>query len=452
MNPLHLNIQFAGVNEMVEATGKKNEKEMTNDEFFAAEINKVGQAKISAAIKGWAIFGIVMIIEHFFLLNWGWLGYAIKLITVLMIIPFLIYFVWGREDIFFGSFPREGFTKAVIIGNELKGFLGCPSGKDFTKDWKVVDNDHPDAGINLEDISFLGMHIVWPWPFANIYHEETEWQQWDPTTKKAIVKRELLREFTLLPSPYCIEIINAKDANRLDVTLYTNVVMRIINPKKALFKQTTTWINIVKPIIQGGYVSYVKNTTLQDMIGKKGEGKDIGKELLQQMKGPVDKYSSLTQMLEEVYGIKIESISVLNIAGSEQDEQAIKAKAIAKLRKEAAIIKADANAQKFAIETMGAVTKMLAQTISETAVDEDGQKIEQTKAENILKTLLRDNPEEFERIYGEKYQACIDFVQRKMSLDKGCLIDVRIPKSEGLSGDLLAIIAASKLINDKKDK
>lgn len=437
---------------MVEINGKKNEKkperEMTKDEFFNAEIKKAKQAKISIGIKGLVILGIVVVAEHFLLFNWGWLGYVIKLITIPVTFLFLMYFVWGREDIFFGCFPREGFTKAVLIGNELKGFLGCPSGKAFTECWDVVDEDHPDALINRKDNSFWGMYIVWPWPLANIYYEKTEWQRWYPTTKTATTRRELLREFTLLPYPYYIDIVDAEDANRLGVTLYTNVVMRIVNPKKALFKQATTWIDIVKPIIQGGYVSYIKNTTFQKMIGKEGEKKDIGKELLKEMESPVGEYDSLAEMLEDVYGIKIESISVLDIVGSDQDEQnAIKAKAIAELNRDAAVINADANAQRSAIETVGAAIKMLAQMIAETTTIGKDQGSEQAKAENMLKTLLRDKPEEFEKIYGEKLRTCFDFVQRRMALDRGKLVDIRTPDAKGSTGDLMAIITASKLID-----
>ncbi len=428
---------------------KKTEKEMTKDEFFAAEINKMKQAKVSAGIKGLAILGIVLIAEHFLLLNWGLLGYAIKIISILVTPLLLMYFVWGREDIFFGCFPREGFTKAVLIGNELKGFLGCPSGKAFTKDWDVVNGDDKNAVVNK---SFYGMYVVWPWPLANIYYEKTEWQRWYPTIKTATVRRELLREFTLLPYPYYIEVVDAEDANRLGVTLYTNVVMRIVNPKKALFKQATTWIDIVKPIIQGGYVSYIKNTTFQKMIGKEGDKKDLGRELLKEMESPVgeDKYDSLAEMIEDVYGIKIESISVLDIIGSDQDEQnAIKAKAIAELNKDAALVNAEASSQSLIVTTTAFAFKSISRSIAGRFSKPEEQEAANIKAENEVKELYKNNPDEFEKKYGEQFRMCIDFAQRKMALDKGRLIEIRNPDSKKGSGDLMSVMALSSMIAQK---
>jgi len=358
-----------------------------------------------------------------------------------------MYFVWGPADIGWASFPREGYTKPLLSGNELSGFIGCPKGKAFTEEWDVVDADHPDA-TERKDIVILGMHIIPSWPFSKVYWEKTEWERYYPNLKKALPRRELLKEFTLLPYPYYIEIMDAEDLNRLGVTLITNVVMEIVNPKKALFRQATTWIDIIKPIIQGGYVTYVKGTTFQEMLTKK---KDIGGELLQYMEDPSGQYDTLAEMIEKVYGIRIESISVLDIVGSDKDEQdAIKAKAIAGLKREASLIDADAKSRGSAIATMGKAFKMMTQMMAQVKITEEEQQAEYVAAENRLKIRLRDDPKGFEEDYGVIFKKCLDLVQRDMALEKDSFLDVRSPDSKGTgTADLLSILATSDMLNNR---
>ena len=431
---------------------KKAEKDMTKDEYFKLKENEARQSQVSAAIKGWFILAVVFIVEcliYSFLRPTGLFTLIVLLVGIIIfcaVFFLMMYFVWGPQDIFFASFPREGYTKAKLLGNELAGFIGCPSGKAFTKDWDVVDIDNPEVCEENKDLNLWGMHIFF-WPFVKIYWEKTEWQRWYPTEKIATLRRELLREFTLLPYPFYIETVDAEDANRLKITIKTNVVIRIINPKKALFKQATTWIDLVRPIIQGGYLTYIKANTFQQMLIS---DKDIGSELLDQMKDPTGQYGSLRKMLKEVYGVCIESISVIDISGSDEEEQkAINAKAVAKLNRDADLIKAGTKAQSGAIDTIGKIIKMLAQMVAETTSigkDED-QQSRWDEAENMLKKMIRENPEEFEKLYGRQFKTCLDILQRQMALEKGKFVDIRSPDAKGNTGDLLSIIMSSKLID-----
>lgn len=223
--------------------------------------------------------------------------------------------------------------------------------------------------------------------------------------------------------------------------------MRIINPKKALFKQATTWIDIVKPRLQGGYVSYIKGTTFQEMLGK--GVKDLGADLLSKMPGSSPNRLLKDELIED-YGVEIVSISVLDIVGSDKDEQdAIKAKAVAKLNRDADLIRAGTKAQSGAIDSIGKVIKMLAQMVAETVPigsDED-QQSKWDAAENMLKKRMKDDPELFEKTYGQQFKTCVDILQRQMALEKGKFADIRTPDAKGSTGDLMAIITASKFID-----
>ncbi|MFA5431505.1 MAG: hypothetical protein WC319_01320 [Candidatus Paceibacterota bacterium] len=431
---------------MTEAIAKTDEG-LSRNEFFDEQVENARREQRKAFRKGWFVLICVLFVEFFFFPRWGIFSLILEAVIFSAIFFLVMYFVWGPADIGWASFPREGYTKPLLSGNELSGFIGCPKGKAFTEEWDVVDADHPDA-TERKDIVILGMHIIPSWPFSKVYWEKTEWERYYPNLKKALPRRELLKEFTLLPYPYYIEIMDAEDLNRLGVTLITNVVMEIVNPKKALFRQATTWIDIIKPIIQGGYVTYVKGTTFQEMLTKK---KDIGGELLQYMEDPSGQYDTLAEMIEKVYGIRIESISVLDIVGSDKDEQdAIKAKAIAGLKREASLIDADAKSRGSAIATMGKAFKMMTQMMAQVKITEEEQQAEYVAAENRLKIRLRDDPKGFEEDYGVIFKKCLDLVQRDMALEKDSFLDVRSPDSKGTgTADLLSILATSDMLNNR---
>lgn len=163
---------------MIEAK-EKNKEEMSRDEFFENEVKKAEQAKRSALMNGWAIV-IGVVIAEFILPPWGVIGIILDVVALLITFFLMMYFIWSPQDVCWGSQPREGYTKAKLFGNELDGFINCPSGKAFTDEWDVVDEDHPDAS-DKKDIVIWGMHIVPWWPFTKIYWEKTSGRDIIPT-------------------------------------------------------------------------------------------------------------------------------------------------------------------------------------------------------------------------------------------------------------------------------
>ena len=440
---------------MNEVTEKiEGKKEQNKEEFFEAKTKEVARKQLIAIIKGWAIVGLVALLEYLFIFSRGIIGIIAGIIFFFIAFFMVMYFVWGPEDVCWATFPREGYTKGILLGNQLSRFVGITGGKAYTSDWDVVDIDDTKALKKSRFIPVLGMYLF-AWPFEKVYMEKTEWERYYPNLKKSLPRRELLREFTLLSYPFYVEIDDAEDMNRLGVTAKTNVVMRIVNPKKALFRQATAWPDIVRVLIKGGYVSYIKRTTLNDMLTKK-DVEDIGADLLEKMPSPTNLQGKfLKDMVEEVYGIQIVSISVIDIIGADEEEQrAINAKAIAKLNRDATLINADANAQKSAIETIGSAIKMLAQMVAETdsSDDEAKQKESWARAENMLKEMIKKETEKFEKQYGKQFNICIDFVQRKMAIDKGRFADVRTPDAKGGTADLMSMLTVSDILAQRAGK
>lgn len=140
---------------------------------------------------------------------------------------------------------------------------------------------------------------------------------------------------------------------------------------------------------------------------------------------------------------------MLDIVGSDKDEQdAIKAKAIAELNRGAALVSETTKARGSAIEIMGFVIKMLAQMTAETKNTKKEQQVEYIEAENNIKRMVRDDPKLFESKCGENFKKCLDFVQREIYLRRGSLIDVRSPDAKGIgTADLLSILVTSNMLN-----
>ncbi len=392
-------------------------------EYVESERKKRAMVKVSALIQGCAVIVAVLAFDFPLAPLLGVLGVIVKIAT-----PFLFFlvmrFIWAPADVGWGSLVREGYTKAITIGGKRRRFIGVPSGEAYDEKWNVAPRGdvtgHPFWGsITLttkpyRDLVVLGMHIVPEWPFAEIYEEATEWERWYPTLKKPLRKREIIREFTLLPYPEYIDIVDAEDENRLGITGDTNVIVKIVNPDKALFKETTPWIDIVRPLIQGGYVSYIKKTSFQKML----DVEDIGRDLVEKMPAPqilsVDgkEITTLVGMIKELYGIKILSISIINIAGADKElQEAVNAQAIAQLNKDARLIEADASAISDTKETMGMIMRMFAETLGMTY-----EELKNKGPEAIAK-LKKDSKDE--------YDTCVDTAHRQMALKKRLFFDSR---------------------------
>ncbi|MFA5729803.1 MAG: SPFH domain-containing protein [Candidatus Paceibacterota bacterium] len=401
--------------------------------YTEEETKNIKTAQRTAFVYGLIILGALLIFVFFlslYLRIW-WQPFLPVLIFLVM------YFVWAPQDVGWGSFAKEGYVKAVLLGGKRKRFFGSPNGEDYDENWNLIDAKNFKGkryslwGIKLTvqpyfDLVIWGMHFIYEWPFGTIYTELNEWERYYPNLRRALPRREILRQFSVLPYPQYIKASNAEDANRLGINFETNVVMRWVNPDKALFKETTSWLDIVRPLIEGGYVFYIKSHTLQEILEKKME---IGQDLMKDMLSSDPEYpGTLVEMIEDKYGVKILSISIIDISGADGEEQkAIRAKAVAILNKEATIINAEADSQKSAIKTMGSIVSMISRATGKTEKE-------------VTDTLGQD--------VEKRYADSLDLAQRAMASEKNQLIDIRTGSGGGKgSGDsLLALIAANSMM------
>lgn len=412
-------------------TEKTEEKELQSVDFLL-DRKKILSDKTIAIFEGWIIVGIVSLVDYLFVSTRGLIGIIVAIAIFIAVFLIALYFIWAPQDVCWGCSIKEGYTKALVFsGGKLYKFLMGRKGKAYDEEYNVVDANSDKA--KYPDKSYLGLHINPLWPFTRVYMEDTEWKRYYPNLKKALPRKEVLRQFSLVPYPYYIDVLNAEDKNRTGIDLLTTVIMEIQNPDKALFKETTQWINIVSPLIQGGYVSFIKKHTIDEMLGEE----DLGKMILKDMPNPNPiglPGNNLADMIFKVYGVKILNISIIDFAGADKEMQkAMNAKANAQLNKEARLIDADAEAQSRAIESMDLIVYMLARTLGKTK--------EQVCAD------LQDDPKKFMEKYGTQYNDCLDMARREMAIKGKSFYDLRTPDASGKEmGNLLGLLLTSKLV------
>jgi hypothetical protein len=419
-------------------SGKLTE-EQEKAKYVEDERKKIKTAQILAFVCGLLILGALLLIDFFiswYLKIW-WQPLALMELFLVM------YFIWAPQDVGWGSFAKEGYIKAVLLGGKRRRIFGVPSGEDYDEEWNIIKSED-FQGIRFSffaitltikpyfDLVIWGMHIVYEWPFGTIYTEYNEWERYYPNMNKALPRKEVMREFSALPYPQYIKALKAEDANRFMVNLKSNVIWRMINPDKALFKETTSVIDIVKALLEGGYVYYIKSHDLKEILAKNF---DIGADLMKDMLSPDSEYpGTLVNMLEKKYGIRILSISIIDIEGVDNEEDAaIKAAGLARLNKEATIINAEAAAEKTAIENMGAVVTMTSILTGNTK-------------EDTVKVLSKD--------FAGRYNDSLDMAQRTLASNKNQFMDIRVGSNgkndnQGSSSNpsMLEYIAVNTMMN-----
>lgn len=389
----------------------------------------------AALYKGLAILAAVIVINIIGGFFWGVGGILISLVIFALILFLVLYFVWAPQDIL-GTFIDEGYCKVIILGSGKGKFhriIMNYKGKMLDNDWNVKEGATPQI---KKASSILGMHFIWPWFFSQIYTHFLEWRKYDPIKKVPATRKEILRQTSLMPYPYFIEVVQAEDKERAPLNLSTVVTMKIVNPYKALFNVTTEWVYVVSAKIEGAYVAYIKQHTFNQMIQ---DPKSLGSEIVTDMK-------EIFEGINEDYGIEIVSLDVINISGGDIEvDAAIRAEALAKLQKKATIVNAEAQAEKIKIiadaearRRAAAAQAFMSMLTSRTGLNPED-----------ITDMQANEPEVFQHLYGDIVRQCNDSVAQMISAESGSLLHIMSAPGSGQNGsagglntDLIATVTA----------
>jgi len=384
---------------------------------------------------------IVNIFGIFYFGPWEILFFGLSIIAAFAV----IYLITAPQDIF-GAFIDEGYFGVVVVGKgKFKKIILNYEGFGLSKDWDIVSAK--DNCCKYKDKSFWGMHWIWS-PVERIYTHRLRWLKYDSIKKISVERTERLRQTSAMPYPFSVWVSEAEDAKRAPLNLFSVVTMKIKNPYKAIFNVTTEWIDVVTPLIQGAYVAFLKEHTFSELIKKQ---KALGKDLLDFMNLPntsiydeqKKRFLSIIEFIEEKYGVEIISLDVMDITGADKDiDAALKANALAVLKKEATITDAEAQAKKIEIIASADAKRRaaVATAFMDMLVQRTGFSIEE------ITTMQANEPKEFQKLFGSIIKQCNDSVAQQVSADAGSLLHILSPggkgnNSGGVNSDLIATVA-----------
>ncbi|MDD4531491.1 MAG: hypothetical protein PHH21_02160 [Candidatus Pacebacteria bacterium] len=415
--------------------------------FFEKAVRNRRVSQLSAILIGLVIVVCLLYSDFAIVPHLGTATSIIMAILTPFIIVLVARFIWAPWDVCWLFMIKPNYYKILTRGGKRIGVFSDEV--DFNDKWEPIPKGSQDNAFH--STRGLGMHINWGWPFTQVYEEKVEYKRWYVSLQRAILKRELMTQFSLMVFPHYAEVIGAKDAKKADVDMGITPMLRVTNVEKAHFRETTSWIEITTDLFVGGMNSFIQTHTTEQIRS----APDAGKDLYDNMPSPNPGWDQLVKMIEDTYGITTESISRNFFRGEDEEvEEAMRAMAIAEFRRDAKLIDGDADRKVLSMTTIGAALDMLVMALvtTEDIPEKQAETIKETR--NELVSLRKDKPEEFEKKYGQLWRECLDIVQRDVTKKGGVLADMRTPDStdgDGV-GSMQKLILTSNLIGPRNQK
>ena len=380
----------------------------------------------SPLTTGGMIIVVTVIIGIVLRLLFGLLGVLAAVILIAAVSFLVLYLIWAPHGIF-AFFLEEGYAKIIMEGNSFHDMHIKREGKYLIDNYDVVNEG---SGWPRKKLPFtiFGM-VPYLWPFHKVYTYNQRWVEFQDGIKEE--REEILDHVIIMPYVYGIIVKGAETVGKIPVDIIIEVETEIFNPYKAMF-QIKDWNAAMTSWIEGAARDFVSKNTYEQII--RGE-------LSESLKDHITK--KVKEMLEG-YGVRINNMAVIQVVPSNIEyEKATQQKVIEERRKEATIVKAEADAQKEAIARMGSALQMVASAT--------GQTLEKLNKE------LETDPSVLHTKYKEQFTIAMNLVNRNMAIDGGAYFEMNMPNNPSGSGGgtdfsnmLAAIIAANKIIEQQK--
>lgn len=357
-------------------------------------------------------------------LLFGALGTLVALILIPVVIFLVLYLIWAPHGIF-AFFLEEGYAKIIMEGNSFYDMHIKRKGKYLIDNYDVVDEGSIWPRKKLP-FTIFGM-VPYLWPFRKVYTYNQRWVKFKDGVKEK--REEVLDHVIIMPYVYGVEVKDAETLGKIPIDIMMEVETEIFNPYKAMF-QIKDWNAAMTSWVEGASRDFVSKNTYEQII--RGELSESLKEHIIEKVG-----KTLKQ-----YGVKINNMAVIQVVPSNIEyEKATQQKIIEERKKEATIVKAEADAQKEAIARMGSALQMVASAT--------GQTVEKLNKE------LEANPSALHTKYKEQFTVAMDLVNRNMAIDGKAYFEMNMPNNTSGGGTdfsnmLGAIIAANKIIEQQK--
>jgi hypothetical protein len=347
----------------------------------------------------------------------GWLiAIAIGLVGILLV----IYFVLAPRNLWF-TFVEEGKAKVVVRGStsvkektpegkvlkitkggQFRRVLIQWKGYTFDKRWNVIKGKERHL---LGGLRFFGF-----WPLDQIY---TYTFQWSGVTEGGEIQhhpKEKLDYILLKDDVYWAKVEDAEDIDLLPLDVEVILTLRVANPNKALFAVQNwieTIVNRTKPAVRD-------SMTLDSFREMIKDPKAIEEAVYTRLKE-----RGLLAEFRNRYGIDFRQCEVKKINPMEKFREETLKKWLGQREAEAR-----------ATATVGTLIEMVA--------EETGMSREEIQKE------LKEKPKEFVGKYEKVWERNWDLIYRRMAIDGGSFLDVRVAGAAGIERMILNALALWK--------
>jgi regulator of protease activity HflC (stomatin/prohibitin superfamily) len=317
----------------------------------------------------------------------------------------------------------ESHAKAVMRLGAFQRFEMSWKDHAFDKDWNVIDVPGVGAGKKFTG----GLHAKWPGA-EKIFPYRFRWKdiQFVKDGKDITQLHEKIIDYIFLkPAYYAFEVEKAETSaakERIPITLHVSVLLRSVNPYKTLFKGVPNWFENAATRLASMLRDLVAQKTLEEVLSFRKDPKTTWQILL--------KDNPIIKALEEDWGLRVEKdgLDIRGVDLPKEYEQAAARKKQLELEAEAEKTKIEIESQARAIELAGTMIQMIRQ--------ETGMPLKE------IKKGLRKDPEGFLKKHNQIIDKNLDLLQRKIAIEGGSFVDIRVGGAEGIEKALLEILTA----------
>jgi hypothetical protein len=302
---------------------------------------------------------------------------------------------------------KEGTAKAVVRMGGFRKIIMAWKGFELDEEWNVKSVEEVGKKLHLPG----GLRFIGIWPLDKIYTYKFRWRGIEIIEAREKVEfREKTIDYILVkPDVYWTKIEAAETVppERIPLDIEFLVTAKVINPYKALFRAPPNWLENVLSRLNALFRDWVATKSLDQILQVRKKPDKIWEEL--------GKADLVQKTFREEWGILIEEKGI-----QIRDVKLPPTYAEAAAREK----QMEFMARGIAAETVGAVIEMMARA--------------RGKEPKKIKEEINKDP----KMREEFLKLAQDLIVRKMGIEGGAYVDIRVIGAEGIERMLLNALAA----------
>jgi hypothetical protein len=335
------------------------------------------------------------------------------LIALALFVP-AVYFGFAKENICF-TIVNEGTAKIVTSGGAAVDAL--LQYKDHVMD-REYNISVEKGAVQPSFFGLGGLRFYGIWPFRQIYTYKFSWSSIDQDGGKDRHIEEELDYVLVKPTIYGTDLrkVETKYSERIPLDIQFLFTMRIVNPYKILFSAPPNWNEKLLARLNGFLRGWVANKEMDEVLSLKGSPQTLWNDLV------ASDFSASVDYFLNHWGIKLEinGIDLRNVHLPEEYQRAAAA------------------GRRMELESAGVASQTVGMIITSMAKSRG-------KTPKEIQEMINNDA----NLQEQFMKMARDLLERKMAIDGGSLVDVRVGGAEGFEKTLLQLLAAAKKMGSK---